>query len=497
MTSIWLQDRTPLPDDPLPGTGRVDDLVVGAGLTGLTTALLLARAGRRVAVVEGRHAGAVTTGNSTAKVSLLQGTILSSMLRHQPQSVAAAYVEANRAGQDWLLGFCADHDVPVQVREAVTFAAEPAERSAVQQEHDAAQSLGLDVRWADTLPAPFPVHGATVLPGQAQLDPVDAVHVLAGQLRENGGTLHQGRRVATVSVRRPLHATLDDGTVLTAEHVVLATGTPILDRGMFFAKLEPQRSYGLAFTGVEAPEAMYLSAGSSTRSVRDAPTARAGSTGAGPALLIGGAGHVVGRTDSEESHLDELRRWTAEHFAGAIETHAWSAQDYQAYDRLPHVGRLPRGGGSIFFATGFSKWGLTNGVAAGLAISGQILGSPPEWAEPLERHSLRPMSGAQLAEINLGVGVAETRALVAAESRPLPAVRPEHSGSVGRAGLMPTGEARVDGRTCRVLAVCTHLGGTLRWNDAERSWDCPLHGSRFSPDGDVLEGPATRPLRRR
>jgi hypothetical protein len=195
--------------------------------------------------------------------------------------------------------------------------------------------------------------------------------------------------------------------------------------------------------------------------------------------------------------LDELRGWTAEHFTGAVETHAWSAQDYQPFDHLPHVGRLPRGGGRIFFATGFSKWGLTNGVAAGLAISGRILGSRPDWAEPLERHSLRPMSGAQLAEINLGVGLAETRALIAAESRPLGGVRPELTGSVGRAGLMPTGEARVDGRTCRVLAVCTHLGGTLRWNDAERSWDCPLHGSRFSPDGKVLEGPATRPLKRR
>jgi hypothetical protein len=241
---------------------------------------------------------------------------------------------------------------------------------------------------------------------------------------------------------------------------------------------------------------MYLSAGSSTRSVRDVP-AGAGSTPAGPVLLIGGAGHVVGRTDSEGSHLDELRGWTAEHFTGAVETHAWSAQDYQPFDHLPHVGRLPRGGGRIFFATGFSKWGLTNGVAAGLAISGRILGSRPDWAEPLERHSLRPMSGAQLAEINLGVGLAETRALIAAESRPLAGVRPELTGSVGRAGLMPTGEARVDGRTCRVLAVCTHLGGTLRWNDAERSWDCPLHGSRFSPDGKVLEGPATRPLKRR
>jgi glycine/D-amino acid oxidase-like deaminating enzyme/nitrite reductase/ring-hydroxylating ferredoxin subunit len=492
MTSVWRDDRPDLPDDALPEDGHLEVLVVGAGLTGLTTAVLLARAGRRVGVVEARTAGAVTTGSSTAKVSLLQGTTLSSMLKQQARPVASAYVEANRIGQHWLLDFCAEHAVPVQRRDAVTFAASPGERAQVDKEHRAARSVGLDVAWHDRLPTPFPVHGATVLADQAQVDPMDVVAALVQELRAQGGTLHQGRRVETVSLREPLTLTLDDGTELTAGDVVLATGTPVLDRGLFFAKLEPMRSYGLAFSGTVPPEGMYLSAGSSSRSVRDIP-----GTAHGDLLLVGGSGHVVGRTRSEAAHLDRLREWTAEHFPGAVETHAWSAQDYQSYDRLPYVGRLPRGGGRILVGTGYAKWGMTNAVAAGLALSGQVLGARPAWSGFLERHTVHARAGAELTRINLGVGVAGARALLAAETRSAPPRPDEDTGAVGRGPVgVPAGSATVEGRTCRVVGICTHLGGVLHWNDAERSWDCPLHGSRFAPDGEVLEGPATRPLRR-
>src|ERR1700712_238825 len=154
MTSLWLDGRSPITDDELPLDVELDDLVVGAGLTGLTTALLLARAGRGGAVVETRSVGAVTTGNTTAKLSLLQGTHLSRVLGHQSQKVGQAYVEANREGMEWLLRFCEDHGVDVQRRSAITYAASQSERSAVEREHDAASTLGLPVRWEDSLDVP-------------------------------------------------------------------------------------------------------------------------------------------------------------------------------------------------------------------------------------------------------------------------------------------------------------------------------------------------------
>ena len=463
VTSLWLDRARPFTSDPLPEQ-TVDDLVVGAGITGLTTALLLARAGRQVAVVEARDVGAVATGNTTAKVSLLQGTKYSRLLRYQTRKVAGAYVDANREGMEWLLRFCEDHGVPVQRRSSITYAADESEVSTVRREHEAASSLGLDVTWRDHLDVPFPLHGATVLADQAQFDPMDALAALVDQLRRQGGTLHLGRRVRTVSLTGPAEARLDDDSTVRAEHVVLATGTPILDRGLYFSKLEPQRSYALAFDGVTAPTGMYLSAGSDTRSVRDAPGRSE------PLLLVGGAGHSVGRTGSELRHVDRLRRWTEEYFPGAVETHQWSAQDYRSHDAVPYVGRLPRGLGRIYVATGFDKWGMTNGAAAARAISGEIIGKPPEWSQTLGHRFTGPSGAAHLAAINAKVALAGIGMVV-------DGVRSE--------------------RSCEVVGVCTHLGGILHWNDVESSWDCPLHGSRFGPDGQVLEGPATRPLKRK
>jgi len=491
MRSLWLDESTPVESDP-PPEGVLDDLVVGAGLTGLTTALLLARAGRHVGLVEARHVGAATTGNTTAKLSLLQGTKLSTILSRQSQHVAQAYVDANLEGQQWLLRFCEDHDVAVQRRDAITYAATAEEISSVRREHDAARSVGLDVQWKDTLDAPFPNHGATVLGEQAQFDPMDVLIALAAQIRTHGGTIHQGVRVVGVSKLGRLRAGLSDGSTVRADNVVLATGTPILDRGLYFAKLEPLRSYALAFEATDVPEGMYLSAGSSVRSVRDAPRADGS-----PRLLVGGSGHPVGRTDSEAAHVDELRQWTAEYFPGAIETHVWSAQDYQSHDGIPYVGKLPRGRGRIYLASGFDKWGMANAVAAARSISAEILGDAPSWACVLNSRITRPAGVGKILSINAGVGVAGVRSLVAAESHPVAEVPAEGSGDVGRSGLRPTGAATVDGQTCGVAALCTHLGGVLRWNDAELSWDCPLHGSRFGPDGSVLEGPATKPLKRR
>ena len=492
MTALWLDRAVPTFDTPLPADGRFEDVVVGGGITGLTTALLLARAGRKVGVIDAGPVGGLTTGHTTAKISLLQGTKLSALLQHTSRTVAEAYLEANTQGLAWLARFCEDHGVVHQRRDAVTFAAAPGEVSTVREEHQAAASLGLAVRWHDNLDVPFPVHGATVLADQVQLDPVELVQALATQLRAHGGTIHEGRRVRSVSKTGRPELTLEDGSTVHADNVVLATGAPILDRGLYFAKLEPKRSYLLAYAGAEAPPGMYISAGSSSRSVRDVPDWEGQ-----PMFLVGGSGHTVGRTRSEAEHVDELRAWAAEHFPRATETHVWSAQDYSTHDGVPHVGRLPRGLGHLYVATGYGKWGMTNGAAAGLALAGEMLGSRPSWATTLQRRVTRPRAALEIARMNAGVGVAGAVGFAAAAVGGVDESPPEGSGDVGRDGLVPTGVSTVDGTTCKVAAICTHLGGPLKWNDQERSWDCTLHGSRFDADGEVIEGPATRPLKRR
>jgi glycine/D-amino acid oxidase-like deaminating enzyme/nitrite reductase/ring-hydroxylating ferredoxin subunit len=486
LLSLW-RDRAPVETD-TELAERYDDLVVGAGITGLVTALLLARSGRHVGVVEARDVGAVTTGNTTGKVSLLQGTRLSRILERQSHGVAAAYVEANREGQAWLLRFCDEHGVPYQQRTAATYAADTDSLDQARAEHEAARQLGLSVSWQDDLDAPFPHVGGTTLGDQAQLDAMDVLDALVREVRREGGTVVTGRRVVTAPLTDPTTVELDDGSRIRAENVVLATGIPILDRGLYFAKVEPQRSYALAFRHPDPPELMALSAGSPTRSIRDAPSPD------GPLLLIGGQGHTVGRTRSTRAHLDALRAWTSEWFAGAQETHAWSAQDYSSHDGIPFIGALPRGRGHIYLATGYGKWGLTTGIAAGLSLTKQIHGHQASWQAPMSHRISRPSGAIEIARLNAAVGAHLVGDLVRAEVRGTRQSE-QGEGAVGRRGLLPVGDSQVDGQRCSVVALCTHLGGTLSWNDAERSWDCPLHGSRFTAAGDVLEGPATRPLR--
>jgi nitrite reductase/ring-hydroxylating ferredoxin subunit len=203
---------------------------------------------------------------------------------------------------------------------------------------------------------------------------------------------------------------------------------------------------------------------------------------------------------SERKKLDELRRWTANHFPASEETHAWSAQDYVPHHGLPFVGPVLPGREEVLVAGGYAKWGLTNGAAAAVNLAGRILGGQHEWAmvfEPWRSHELRGLVDS--ARVNGEVGLEMTWGWLRPVVHPgagAPSEDGEGEVRLDRVGT-PTASARVDGADTRVSAVCSHLGGVVRWNDAERSWDCPLHGSRFGPDGDVLEGPATCGLSRR
>ncbi|MGK8512917.1 FAD-dependent oxidoreductase [Nocardia asiatica] len=491
MTSLWLHEaQVPARLRLTPGS-RFDTVVIGGGLTGLVTALLLVERGVEVAVVEGRRVGAGTTGATTGKISLLQGTRAQQIARHHSDDVLRDYVAANREGQEWLLRFCAAHGVAVDRVAALTYAQSEDEMSAVRAEYAATQKAGLPTELLGDPDVPFPAHGAVRLADQAQLDPMALLAALAADVEAHGAPIYESTLVRGVQhgAQGDLVVSTEHGD-LGARRVVLATGIPILDRGGFFARLVPQRSYLAAFTLDEPiPRDMYINAGSPTRSLRRAQGPD------GELLLVGGNGHVVGRGGSTREKVEDLVRWTRTWFPSAEPTHRWSAQDYSPVAELPYVGPLLPGQHEIQVATGYAKWGLTNGVAAAIALAGRLTGAPPRWAGALA--SWRPDELKALPAVTKANGsVAQhlSAGWLRVATHHDGGAPPEGCGTVLREGLHPTAVCTVDGSTNRVSAVCPHLYGIVNWNDAERTWDCPLHGSRFAADGTLLEGPATSSL---
>lgn len=493
MTSLWLDDqRERIPSDTFESGAHYDAVIAGAGITGLTTGLLLARAGLSVAVLEARFVGAASTGHTTAKLSLLQGGVLSGILSRGSSHVLKAYVEGNREGQAWLLRYLDEHGVAVQHRDAVTYASTPDGVTKLDAEYAACRTGGLEVERLHTLDLPFETHGGIRLTDQAQFDPMDVLAALAADLRERGGVIIEGARVKDVETGEPSKVTTSLGDVW-AGTVVLATGIPILDRGLYFAKVKPMRSYAQAYrVPGELPQDMYLSIDAPGRSLRTAPV---GGLGGEELLLVGGNGHVVGREDDTQRLVDGLEQWTQRHFPGAVRTHAWSAQDYRSMNLVPFVGWMPRTGKHVLLATGYNKWGMTNGVAAALSMTADILDGSISWAKTLHHRITLPKDVASSVVANAQVA-GELASGWVGSLHSLPDGPPaEGEGVVGADDKEPAAVSTVDGTTCRLSAVCTHLGGIVAWNSAERSWDCPLHGSRFAADGTLLEGPAVEDLK--
>lgn len=492
--SLWWGARSSSPDDSQPSgalPAATETVVVGAGIAGLCTAVELARKGRPPLVVEARRAGAGTTGHSSAKVSLLQGSMLQRLRQHASMESVAAYVAANRAGQQWLVDLLEQRGAPFERRLAVTYATTHEGAEQLAAERAASHEAGLGVTDVGAADLPFPVLDAIGLEDQVQVDPLTVVDALVAELTSLGGTVVEGVRVTGASFARPWTVHTEAGDV-TADRLVLATQVPILDRVLDFARLRAQRSYVLAFAVDDldsVPQSMSLSLDEPTRSLRTASTAT------GHFLLVGGNGHEVGHGGSTAARVSEIEEWARSHFPVGPPAWSWAAQDYHLTTQVPHIGAVSGTSESLYVATGFDKWGMALSGAAAQLIVGDMTDAPPEYAHLLRGSSLHLQDLSETAGFLAGVGaqwVGDRAALLKPGGSDDPPA--EGEGRIEGTPTHPTAVSTVDGRTCRVSAVCSHLGGVVSWNDVEQSWDCPLHGSRFRADGSLIEGPATKGL---
>jgi glycine/D-amino acid oxidase-like deaminating enzyme/nitrite reductase/ring-hydroxylating ferredoxin subunit len=490
MSSLWMATTEPTTATypSLDGSLEVDVAVVGAGVAGLLTAVLLRESALHVAVLEAGRVGAGVTGHSTAKVTSQHGLRYARLARERGEQAARTYAEANQAGLVEYERLVERYGIDCAFTRgpAYVYATGHQQALEIELEAEAAQLAGLPAHLTTDTELPFPVRAAVRFDDQAHLHPRRFCLELASALAEGGASVFESSRVTDVADGEPCVVRTERGEV-RARHVVIATGLPILDRGGHFATTHPQRSYALAarIDGT-IPEGMYISADQPVRSLRPA---------LGEYLIVGGEGHKVGQDRDESRHYANLEAWAREHFGVREVAYRWSAQDYQPVDGVPYIGRLGQRSERILVATGFQKWGFTTAGLAGRLLTDVVRGQDNPWAELFDA-SRMPRSGyTSLVTENANVAKRFLIDRLAAFRSPGAGQLQPGQAAVLRAGGRPVAAYRDEGGELHtVSATCTHLGCTVAFNEAERTWDCPCHGSRYDVDGEVLHGPAVRAL---
>lgn len=493
--SLWMDTPGPPTFAPLTESTAVDVCIVGAGITGLTAALELVNRGHSVLVLEGAEVGGGVTGHTTGKVTALHGLIYDELRQGFSRDAAATYAQAQHTGLVYVRSAIEQLSIDCDLREraAYTYVTESSEVRLLERERDAAVAAGLAVELVDDTPLPYAVAGAVKLDAQAEFDAHRYVLGLAREVVARGGRIAERSRATGLTEWRTPEVHVGDLRV-RAQHVVVASHMPYLDRGGFFVRLTAKRSYAIAQRATEpVPDGMFISAGAApTRSIRSTPDGNGGEL-----LVIGGEGHNAGEQGgSNPERYARLAAFGREHFGDGEVTHRWSSQDLQPADGLPYVGPLTPMSSRVHIASGFRKWGLTNGTAAALAIADAITGQDNAFGKLTHAWRITPRrSAVGLAK----EGFKDGRHMLGdrlkrAERSSAEELQPGEGALVRHGGRIVAAARDDDGTLHLRSSTCTHLGCRVLWNTAERSWDCPCHGSRFAPDGEVLEGPASTPL---
>ena len=475
---------------------KVDVTVVGGGIAGITTAYLLAKGGKKVALIDANRLLNGTTGHTTAKITAQHGLIYDELINHFGEEFAKKYYQAN----DKALQFIQDTintesiDCHFSQQDAYVYATTDQYAEKVETEFEAYKTLDIEGDLVDKLPIDLPVKKAILMKNQAQFHPLMYFKKLIDAYLNLGGQIFEGTVATTINEGETTQVVTKDGYHLDSQFVVICSHFPFYDgMGLYFTKMHAERSYILGVkTEKEYPGGMYLSAEDPSRSLRYEEDENGEKL-----VLIGGDNHKTGQGKDTLEHYRNLQAFGEEVLGIKEILYRWSAQDLITVDKIPYIGKLTNKHPSIFVATGFRKWGMTSGTLAGQIISDQVLGNhhiyadlftPSRFvADPSLKHFFKENTN---VAGHLIKGKLE-----------LPAKHPQDlkngEGDVVNLNGKRCGGFRDDEGTLHLVdTTCTHLGCECEWNHGDHTWDCPCHGSRFSVDGNVIEGPAKKPLER-
>ena len=493
--SLWMA-TAPATDYPaLREDISVDVAVVGGGLAGLSAALWLSEAGARVAVIESRRIGAGVSGYTTAKITSLHRSIFHHLIKHFGHDTAQLYVRANEEAIGKMGAVCRKYrlDCDFEEQPAYTFAQTDEHLRFIEEEVKAGQSLGLKASFVDSIGLPLKIKGAIKLPGQAQFHPRKYLLGVAGAVTAGSGSIYENTRVVKIDCEDNATCSLktQDGNVVRARDVIIATNYPIHDKdGLYFARLQASNSYavGIRIKG-KFPEGMYLNSEDEGHSFRRHPVPD------GEVILVLDGSHPVGQGGDILARYRELSNFTRTVFDVTAQEYWWTAQDAISLDKVPYIGRFTEGHRHLFVATGFRKWGMAHSTVAAMLLTDLISGRPNPWQDVYNPQRFKPLAtGGNFA--GQSVKTVESYA-----EKVLPAAAIE-------TGAMKNGEAATGSLHGEKAAVykdpqgtihslnrtCMHMGCMVNWNNAELSWDCPCHGSRYDAEGRVIHSPTVKDL---
>ncbi len=492
--SSWMATAEEPPSGRIDQDVRADVCIIGAGIAGVTTAWMLAQEGRRVVLLDDGPVGGGETGRTTAHLSNAIDDRYTELERIHGVEGARIAAESHGAAIDRIGQIASELgiDCAYERLDGYLFAPPGESPWILDEERDAARRAGLaDVELVERAPIEaFHTGPALRFPRQAQFHPLRYLAALTREIQKAGGRVFTHTRARRVEGGPDARVETEPGPVVRAEAVVVATNTPMNDQFIIHSKQAPYRTFAIA---ARVPR------GSATRALYwDTPdpyhyVRLQVATGNEPddLLIVGGEDHKTGHADDADERFRRLESWARERWPVMRDVaYRWSGQVMETMDGLAYIGHNPNDKPNVYIATGDSGHGMTHGTIAGILLTDLIMGRENPWAAVYDPARKRLRAAGDYLRENLDVAARYMDYARPAEVNSTDEILPG-GGAIMRRGLKLVAVSRdAAGQLHERSAVCPHMGCIVRWNSLEKSWDCPCHGSRFDPCGELLNAPA-------